>query len=128
MAKLSLRNVLTNFYIRIVTWRTGIPVGSDELGNQYYKATKPGQWGREPRWVIYAGEDEASMVPAEWHGWLHHRAAQPPTELPPVHQAWQKPHLPNKTGTEAAYRPPGHTLEGGHRARATGDYQAWTPS
>ena len=51
-----------------------------------------------------------------------------PTVVAPVHRAWQLPHIPNTTGTEAAYRPPGHTLEGGHRARATGDYQAWTPS
>jgi NADH:ubiquinone oxidoreductase subunit len=68
------------------------------------------------------------MVPAEWHGWLHHRSAEPPTVVAPVHRSWQKPHIPNRTGTEAAYRPPGHTLEGAHRARATGDYQAWTPS
>jgi NADH:ubiquinone oxidoreductase subunit len=128
MAKLSLQNVLTNFYIRVITMRRGKLVGTDEFGNEYYRATKPGQWGREPRWVIYAGQDEASMVPAEWHGWLHHRAAEPPTVKAPVHRPWQKPHLPNATGTEEAYRPPGHTLEGGHRARATGDYQAWTPS
>jgi NADH:ubiquinone oxidoreductase subunit len=128
MAKLSLHNVFYHFYIRVITWRRGILVGSDEFGNQYYRSTKPGQWGREPRWVLYANGDEASMVPAEWHGWLHHRAAEPPTVVAPVHRSWQKPHIPNKTGTEAAYRPPGHTLEGGHRARATGDYQAWTPS
>jgi len=128
MAKSWLQKLLTNFYIRTLTMRTGKLVGTDELGNQYYRAVKPGQWGREPRWVLYAGQDEASMVPAEWHGWLHHRQADPPTVTPPVHRAWQIPHVPNPTGTEAAYRPPGHTLEGGHRARATGDYQPWTPS
>ncbi len=128
MAKSWLQKLLTNFYIRTLTARTGKLVGTDELGNQYYRAVKPGQWGREPRWVLYAGQDEASMVPAEWHGWLHHRQAEPPTVTPPIHRTWQKPHLPNSTGTEAAYRPPGHTLEGAHRARATGDYQPWTPS
>ena len=40
---------------------------------------------------------------------------------------WQQEHQPNLTGTAAAYRPPGHELEGGRRARATGDYEAWTP-
>ena len=50
MAKLSLHNVFYNFYIRVFTWRRGILVGSDELGNQYYRAIKPGPWGREPRW------------------------------------------------------------------------------
>ncbi len=127
MAKLSLKHLLTNFYIRMLTWRRGVLVGADALGNRYYRSTVAGQWGREPRWVVYSGEDEASLVPAEWHGWLHHSIDKPPTELPPVQRPWIKPHLPNATGTEAAYRPPGHTLEGAHRARATGDYQAWTP-
>jgi len=128
MAKLSLQRLLTNFYIRVLTWRRGQLVGADSLGNRYYRSAQAGKWGREPRWVIYAGEDEASMVPAEWHGWLHHRMAEPPTERPPVHFPWQKAHLPNATGTEAAYRPPGHTLEGSRRPRATGDYQPWTPA
>lgn len=123
---ISLKHLLTNFYIR-APWRRGILVGTDGLGNRYFRSGKPGKWGREERWVLYAGEDEGSLVPPEWHGWLHHRAAEPPTVTPPVQRSWQKPHTPNVTGTEAAYRPPGHTLEGGHRSRATGDYQAWTP-
>jgi len=40
---------------------------------------------------------------------------------------WQKPWRPNATGTGLAYRPPGHQLMGGKRAKADGDYQAWTP-
>jgi NADH:ubiquinone oxidoreductase subunit len=127
MAKLSLKHVLKNFYIRVLTWRRGIAVGSDAFGNLYYRSAGVGQWGRESRWVIYAGEDEASMVPAEWHGWLHHSALKPPTEEKPVERPWIKSHKPNATGTVAAYRPPGHTLEGAKRARATGDYEAWTP-
>jgi NADH:ubiquinone oxidoreductase subunit len=126
MANSFLKHLLTNFYIR-APWRRGTFVGVDSLGNRYYKSGKSGFWDQERRWVIYGGEDEASLVPAEWHGWLHRRFAEPPTEAPPVERPWQKPHIPNRTGTEAAYRPPGHTLEGGQRARATGDYQAWTP-
>jgi NADH:ubiquinone oxidoreductase subunit len=38
-----------------------------------------------------------------------------------------KEHRPNLTGTPLAYRPPGHTLKGGHRAPASGDYEAWKP-
>ena len=127
MARLSLKHVLTNFYIRVLTWRRGVFVGQDALGNRYYRSRTPGFWGREPRWVLYAAGDEGSLVPPEWHGWLHHRAAQPPTESPPVSRPWIKPHIPNRTGTDAAYRPPGHTLEGARRDRATGDYQAWSP-
>jgi NADH:ubiquinone oxidoreductase subunit len=125
---ISLKHFLTNFYVRFDTLvrGRGTVVGTDEFGNRYYRGPI-GKWGRESRWVLYANEDEASLVPPEWHGWLHHRAADPPTVTPPVHRSWQKPPAPNVTGTEAAYRPPGHTLEGARRARATGDYQAWTP-
>ena len=65
------------------------------------------------------------MVPSEWHAWLHYT-----TNAPLVEQArrpWEKPHLPNVTGTAAGYRPSGHDYQGGERARATGDYEAWTP-
>ena len=41
---------------------------------------------------------------------------------------WQKPHVPNLTGTGLAYRPPGHTLQGGQRARSGGDYEPWQPT
>src|SRR5579859_3755969 len=118
---LSLKHLLSNFYIRFQTliMGRGTLVGTDALGNRYYKGP-PGQWGREARWVLYANEDEASLVSPEWHGWMHHRAADPPTVTPPVNRPWQKPFAPNATGTDAAYRPPGHTLEGAHRARASG--------
>jgi NADH:ubiquinone oxidoreductase subunit len=35
--------------------------------------------------------------------------------------------VPNLTGTPYAYRPAGSTLASGHRPKATGDYQPWTP-
>ena len=39
-----------------------------------------------------------------------------------------KPHKANMTGTDQAYRPPGHTLMGGKRAHSdSGDYEAWSP-
>jgi NADH:ubiquinone oxidoreductase subunit len=75
--------------------------------------------------VIYARAIDASEVPPEWHAWLHYTLDAP---LPEVKlYPWQQEHQPNLTGTPAAYRPPGHDLEGGRRARATGDYEAWTP-
>jgi NADH:ubiquinone oxidoreductase subunit len=40
---------------------------------------------------------------------------------------WEKPHQPNMTGTPLAYHPPGSVLRGGHRPRATGDYEPWIP-
>ena len=61
-------------------------------------------------------------------GWLHHTTDTIPPEGGPQRQPWQKEHQPNLTGTVQAYRPPGHTLKGGKRAPATGDYEPWTPN
>jgi NADH:ubiquinone oxidoreductase subunit len=101
-------------------------VGTDAAGNIYYTLRKPRPGGgRTRRWVMYAGRPEASGVPPEWHSWLHYTTDAPLPDGPRL--AWQKPHLPNETGTVLSYRPPGHDYEGGKRARATGDYEAWTP-
>jgi NADH:ubiquinone oxidoreductase subunit len=116
---------------RFFTWLWGEEVGRDTAGNRYYRhkrgGTTMGFLQKERRWVVYAGEDEASRVPPEWHGWLHHTI----DEIPPADGGWRYPwmkdHLPNLTGTERAYRPTGHTLSGGKRARGTGDYEPWTP-
>lgn len=110
---------------RLFTKLRGREVGRDRFGNIYYedRRTRPGQ--RQRRWVIYARSVDASEVPPEWHAWLHYTLDAP---LPEVKlYPWQQEHQPNLTGTPAAYRPPGHDLEGGRRARATGDYEAWTP-
>jgi NADH:ubiquinone oxidoreductase subunit len=117
----------------LFTWWKGVRVGTDEFGNRYYRE-KPGRRlrpgggrdSRERRWVLYKGEPEASKVPAEWHAWLHHTV----NELPSPDRRkypWEKPHLPNLTGTARAYRPPGSLLKGGRRAAATGDYEPWQP-
>lgn len=111
------------------TWvglRGKTKVGEDSLGNVYFEG------GRDPngiprRWVIYKGSNDASRVPPDWFSWLHHQIDDVPDRaLPPV-RAWQKPAEPNLTGTTQAYRPAGALEAGGHRARATGDYEAWTP-
>ena len=111
---------------RVFTARRGKRVGEDEQGNQYYQ-TRDGK----RRWVIYAGEADASRVPSDWHGWLHHTVPNPPTRAPLPRKAWEKPHRPNMTGTPEAYRPKGSiagpTGEPGARPKATGDYEAWSP-
>ena len=96
-------------------------VGSDQFGNRYYLDRRTKGHKRERRWVIYNGEVEASRVPPEWHAWLHRIVVEPPTVVSPQAKAWQKPHLPNLTGTAQAYRPPGHTVKGGHPGKGTGD-------
>jgi len=112
---------------RLFTWLRGELVGADGEGNRYYRARRRGPGRRERRWVIYRGAAEASQVPTEWHGWLHHTIDEAPGAEPGFDYPWQKAHQPNRTGTPGAYRPPGHMLKGGRRDRATGDYDPWRP-
>jgi NADH:ubiquinone oxidoreductase subunit len=120
---------------RLFTWWRGELVGTDQLGNRYYKEKGSrklvrggGMPSRERRWVLYDGEAEASRVPPQWHAWLHHTVDLPPRAGQWPHYAWQKEHQPNLSGTPLAYRPPGSVLRGGHRAAASGDYEPWTPN
>lgn len=112
---------LTSFFVRLSARR----IGSDAAGNTYWEAKRATRDGRPKRFVLYAGRPEASAVPPEWWGWLHHTTRDP---LPagPQH-AWQKPHLPNQTGTAEAWRPPGSQYKEGRPVSPAGDYQAWTP-
>src|SRR5688572_18364492 len=132
-----------NFLLKLFTWWDGATigtslfsalngehVGTDAQGNKYYRA-KPRRAkdtsGRERRWVIYNGANDASRVPSEWHGWLHHSYdALPESHLAPA-KIWETDYSPNATGTAEAYRPQGALERGGRRAAATGDYEAWTP-
>jgi NADH:ubiquinone oxidoreductase subunit len=106
----------------------GEHVGTDAQGNKYYRASKRKDTnGRERRWVIYNGANDASRVPSEWHGWLHHSYdALPESHLAPP-KTWEADFTPNATGSALAYRPQGALERGGRRAAATGDYEAWTP-
>jgi NADH:ubiquinone oxidoreductase subunit len=127
-----------NFLGKLFTWWDGATigtalysalngehVGTDAQGNKYYRSKKKGE--RERRWVIYNGINDASRIPAEWHGWLHHSYDElPESHLPPP-RIWEADYTPNATGTAAAYRPKGALERGGKRVRATGDYEAWTP-
>ena len=86
-----------------------------------------GSGADERRWVIYNGVPEASRVPPEWHLWLHKTSDLTPDQQPIPPRIWEKPWSPNPTGTAAAHLPSGALPAGGHRAKATGDYRAWTP-
>ena len=104
------------------TWTQGQEVGKDQFGNRYYQNKDSSR-----RWVIYNGTVEASRVPPDWHGWLHHTVDTPPTAETVTPRSWWKPHRPNLTGTSAAQRPSGSTLAQIRRPKATGDYKAWNP-
>jgi len=106
--------------------RNGSQIGSDALGNTYFQSKKAID-GRTKRWVIYQGANDASRIPAEWYGWIHNTTDIVPSDLPAPRE-WQKPAIPNLTGTSGAYRPAGSLDRGGNRAAATGDYEAWSPN
>lgn len=126
--EMSLIRRLSAIGTHLMTLISGSYVGQDQFGNKYYEERKAGGGVRRRRWVIYQDEPEASRVPPEWHGWLHYTMPQPLPTQSPFHRPWQRPYQENKTGTEAAYFPPGHGAAGGKRAKATGDYEAWTPN
>jgi NADH:ubiquinone oxidoreductase subunit len=107
---------------RFHTWRHGKAVGEDQSGNLYYQNADGSR-----RWVIFNGEAEASTVGPEWHGWLHHTWQEPPTVAPRQPKAWEKPHNPNLTGTNLAYRPPG-SIEHVAPKNLRHDYEPWTPA
>jgi NADH:ubiquinone oxidoreductase subunit len=116
----------------------GEHVGTDFAGNTYFRARPKGKGAsvgrpngsytsREKRWVIYNGANDASRVPAEWHGWLHGTYDDVPESHLPPPKVWEADYTPNATGTARAYFPQGSLERGGKRARAVGDYEAWVP-
>lgn len=108
-----------SFGTQIFTWRNGILVGEDELGNKYYTNKD-----NTKRWVIYDGPIEGSRVSPDWHGWLHHTFDECPGTTQLEHKSWEKAHIPNMSGTGGAYHPPGSILS---TPSATTDYEAWQP-
>jgi NADH:ubiquinone oxidoreductase subunit len=114
--------------LRFYTWRKGEFVGQDEFGNRYYRAPSAlPQSIAERRWVVYNGYAEASAIPPGWHGWMHHRDANPPAKDSYKPREWEKPHQPNLTGTALAYRPPGSIIGSAKPKPPKPDYEAWKP-
>ena len=108
-------------------WR-GEEVGRDEAGNLYYRHRKDPR----RRWVVYKGDNDGSRVPPGWQAWLRGTIDELPEKGLPPRRAFEKPPLPNLTGTNipglaAGFRPSGSLLRGEGRPATTGDYQPWTP-
>lgn len=127
---------------RIFTWWNGATLGAsftllrrgaqqvgvDEQGNRYFEEKTPqSSDGRKRRWVVYHGIAEASRVPPDWHGWLHHTFDLPPTEAPLKRQAFEQDHQPNMTGTPLAYHPKGSLVRADGPDNLAKDYEAWSP-
>ena len=49
-------------------------VGTDELGNKYYKSKK------DERWVIYKNDIDASKITSQWYLWMHHTVNELPLD------------------------------------------------
>ncbi len=128
------------FIKRMFAWWDGATIGTlfilfrkyrfiaeDEFGNRYFEEKKPSFDGRKRRMVTYTGYADASRVPSDWHGWLHHTFETPPSEQPLLRQEWEKDHQANLTGTVWAWHRKGSMSGDGKRGHATGDYEAWNP-
>lgn len=112
---------------RLFSFFSGQLVGQDAFGNRYFTEKKAPKSGRAKRWVIYNGMAEPSKVPAQWHGWLHYTHNTPPTQKTVTPHAWEKPHLPNLTGTKGAYAPEGSLSASGEHAKTVAEYTPWSP-
>ena len=88
------------FGTRIQTIFSGNFVGIDNFGNKYYQ-NKSGK----KRWVIYNEEIDASRIPNEWYSWMHFINDLKTNLNDTKKYDWQKPHLPNQTGTKDSYHP-----------------------
>ncbi|XP_041113608.1 NADH dehydrogenase [ubiquinone] 1 alpha subcomplex subunit 12-like [Polyodon spathula] len=99
--------------LRVNDVKTGALVGVDKSGNKYFEDNQY-FFGRH-RWVIYAKEMngkntywevDGSMVPPEWHRWLHCMTDSPPTTHPPVPRKfiWEN-HKFNLSGSPSQYVP-----------------------
>jgi len=89
----------------------GTLVGVDKFGNKYYEEDEA--VAMKHRRVVYGQYEtwNASDVPAEWHGWLHHIQPETPVAKPPGKVKFKVLHQPNgmsQMGSEANYLPPGH--------------------
>jgi NADH:ubiquinone oxidoreductase subunit len=103
-------------------------IGQDHQGNIYFTAPARKGYNHQRRWVMYHGEAEATRVPAEWHGWLHHQTDRiPDASHVSFRRLWQKPHQPNLTFTQSAHRPKGHMLHKNPIDYTTQHVESWTP-
>lgn len=106
-------------------------VGRDSFGNRYFERVDA-QSNRN-RWVVFAGSahhygnQNPTVVPPEWHGWLHYTTDENPVNSPegfkaPLYHLEAKAH-PSFTGPK--YQPKG--AWGTPRQRHWRKYEAWTP-
>merc|ERR1712071_230611 len=99
--------------MRVNDVKTGALVGIDKYGNKYFEDNR--YFIGRNRWVIYTTqmngkntmwEIDGSMVPSEWHRWLHCMTDDPPTTHPPAPKKFlAEVHQINTSGSADAYVP-----------------------
>jgi NADH:ubiquinone oxidoreductase subunit len=94
-------------------------IGQDKFGNSYYLGKGQDYLGNFKRYVIYNGINQSSKIPPMWHSWLHYANDEVPTERSSFN--WEKPYLPNVTGTKYAYDP------AKAKNKRIKTYESWTP-
>ena len=98
-------DVGTHFYTSF--W--GRQVGTDQSGNRYYEhKSKRLANGKLKRGILFKELTEESKVSPRCYAWLRYNLEELPSGSHVMGYEWQKPHLPNLTGTKYSYRPPGH--------------------
>jgi NADH:ubiquinone oxidoreductase subunit len=111
---------------RLYTYFNGSLIGEDEFGNRYFTEKKSPKTGKKKRWVLYNGISEPSKIPAQWFSWMHYISDLVPKGNEKKY-SWEKPHLPNLTGTKNAYAPSGSLKGDGIHDKSTASYEAWVP-
>jgi len=115
------QTISTMLYTRLF----GQNIGQDEFGNKYFMSKT--RANKQRRWVIYNGYADSSKVPAKWHSWLHGVVDEIPSEQERSDKKWMKSHLPNLTGSDSAYRPPGSLSKKIVNDEQKGNYESWSP-
>ena len=104
---------------RIWSYFNGVLVGTDDQGNKYYKNKNDTK-----RWVIYSHIVESTYVSPEWNNWLRFTSMVVPSDTEKFF--WQKNHVPNLTGTNAAYNPE-ISKNKEQQGNTNNDYKKWHP-
>ena len=105
---------------RIWSYFNGVLAGSDSQGNKYYKNKTDTK-----RWVVYNGIVESTDVSPEWNNWLRFTSIAEPVEKEKY--VWQKDHMPNLTGTNAAYDPK-ISKDKSELKNKNEEYKKWNPN
>ncbi|MEZ5914054.1 MAG: NADH-ubiquinone oxidoreductase subunit NDUFA12 family protein [Parvularculaceae bacterium] len=100
-------------------------VGKDEQGNRYYEEKSPSGPEGGKRWVVYHGVADASRVPPDWHGWIHHIRRTADGRAVEAARV-QKDHLPGHDRYAARLSPAGSLSRAGGPAPLR-DYETWSP-